>query len=84
MVRNPSTSEGHSGGSSPAGGQERQRENTNSRERNKGGAIENDPTVEGSGDPWAEAEAKHPDEGSSDSLEQHPQADDRTTRNPGG
>jgi hypothetical protein len=44
--------------------------------------MENDPVVEGSADPWAESDAGHPDESSSDSLDQHLQPEDETTRDP--
>jgi len=45
--------------------------------------MENDPVVEGSADPWAEADAGHPDESSSDSLDDHPQPEDEATPNRG-
>jgi hypothetical protein len=44
--------------------------------------MENDPVVEGSADPWAESDAGHPDESSSDSFDQHPQPEDETTQDP--
>ena len=47
-----------------------------------GGAMVDDPVVEGSADPWAESDAGHPDESSSDSLDQHLQPEDETTRDP--
>jgi hypothetical protein len=46
-----------------------------------GGAMVDDPVIEGSADPWAETDAGHPDESSSDSLDQHPQPEDETTPN---
>ena len=49
-----------------------------------GGAIEDDPVVEGSADPWAESDAGHPDEGTSDSLDHHPQPEDEAPPRPGG
>jgi len=48
-----------------------------------GGATADDPVVEGSADPWAESDAGHPDESSSDSLDQHPQPEDEATPNRG-
>ena len=47
------------------------------------GATEEDPVVEGSADPWAESDAGHPDESSSDSLDDHPQPEDEATPNRG-
>ena len=51
---------------------------------NRRGATEDDPVVEGSADPWAETDAGHPDESSSDSLDDHPQPEDEAPRNPVG
>ena len=48
-----------------------------------GGAVEDDALVEGSADPWAETDAGHPDESSSDSLDDHPQPEDEATPNRG-
>ena len=48
-----------------------------------GGATADDPVVERSADPWAESDAGHPDESSSDSLDQHPQPEDEATPNRG-
>jgi len=45
--------------------------------------MEDDPVVEGSADPWAEADAGHPDESASDSLDQHPQPEDEAATKPG-
>jgi hypothetical protein len=49
-----------------------------------GGAMEDDPVVEGSADPWAETDAGHPDESSSDSLDDHPQPEDEAPQRSGG
>ena len=49
-----------------------------------GGATEDDALVEGSADPWAETDAEHPDESSSDSLDDHPQPEDEAPPRPGG
>ncbi len=49
-----------------------------------GGAVEDDPAVEGSADPWAETDAGHPDESASDSLDDHPQPEDEAPPRPGG
>ncbi len=49
-----------------------------------GGAMEDDPVVEGSADPWAETDAGHPDESSSDPLDHHPQPEDEAPPRPGG
>ncbi len=49
-----------------------------------GGAMEDDPLVEGSADPWAETDAGHPDESASDSLGDHPQPEDEAPPRPGG
>ena len=49
-----------------------------------GGAMEDDAVVEGSVDPWAETDAGHPDESSSDSLDHHPQPEDEAPPRPGG
>ena len=49
-----------------------------------GGATEDDALVEGSADPWAETDAGHPDESSSDSLDDHPQPEDEAPPRPGG
>jgi hypothetical protein len=51
---------------------------------NRRGATEDDPVVEGSADPWAETDAGHPDESSSDSLDDHPQPEDEAPPRPGG
>jgi hypothetical protein len=48
------------------------------------GAMEDDPVVEGSADPWAETDAGHPDESASDSLDHHPQPEDEAPPRPGG
>ncbi len=48
-----------------------------------GGATEDVALVEGSADPWAETDAGHPDESSSDSLDQHPQPEHEATPNRG-
>ena len=48
-----------------------------------GGATEDDALVEGSADPWAETDAGHPDESSSDSLDHHPQPENEATPNRG-
>jgi hypothetical protein len=39
--------------------------------------------VEGAADPWAESDAAHPDECSSNSPDQHPQPGDEATRDRG-
>ncbi len=49
-----------------------------------GGAMEDDPLVEASADPWAETNAGHPDESSSDPLDHHPQPEDEAPPRPGG
>ena len=49
-----------------------------------GVAMEDDPLVEGSADPWAETDAGHPDESASDSLDHHPQPEDEAPPRPGG
>ncbi len=49
-----------------------------------GAAVEDDPVVEGSADPWAETDAGHPDESASDPLDDHPQPEDEAPPRPGG
>jgi hypothetical protein len=49
-----------------------------------GDALEDDPVVEGSADPWAETDAGHPDESASDPLDDHPQPEDEAPPRPGG
>jgi hypothetical protein len=44
--------------------------------------MEADPVAEGSGDPWAEADAPHPDEIAMDAPDEHPQPEDEQKRNP--
>jgi hypothetical protein len=83
MAKDPSASQGHpSGGTERRGGKARPDDLT-SPGRVEGGGMEDDPVVEGSADPWAEADAGHPDESSSDSLDQHPQPEDEATPNRG-
>ena len=48
-----------------------------------GGAMEDDPVVAGSVDPWAETATGQPAESSSDSLDHHPQPENEATPNRG-
>ena len=48
------------------------------------GAMEDDPVVAGSADPWAETDAGHPDESASDSPDHHPRPEDEAPPRPGG
>jgi hypothetical protein len=84
MARNPSASEGRpgSGNAGQRGGEARPDNATAPRERTKDGAMEADPVVEGSDDPWAEADAPHPDENAMDAPDEHPQPEDEQKRNP--
>ena len=84
MARNPSASERRRGGGSAGrrGGQPA-RDDATAPGRAGGGAVEEDPLGEASGDPWAEADTPHPDENAMDSLDQHPQPEDEPKRNPG-
>jgi hypothetical protein len=81
MARNPSASAEQPNGGGQQGGKARPNDPTGPG-RAEGNGMENDPVVEGSADPWAESDAGHPDESSSDSLDQHPQPEDETTRDP--
>ena len=67
MARNPSASESRPGGGSVGQqGGRGQPENATAPRRNEGGdAMPDDPALEGSADPWAETDARHPDENSS-------------------
>jgi len=83
MVKNPRASQGHpSGGTERRGGKARPDVPTGPG-RAGGGGMEDDPAVGGSADPWAESDAGHPDENSSDSPDQHPQPEDEVTPNRG-
>ncbi|HYI81612.1 MAG TPA: hypothetical protein VEX11_00195 [Acetobacteraceae bacterium] len=84
MARNPSASESHPGGGSVGqqGGRGQPDNSTAPGRDEGGGAMPDDPALEGSADPWAETDAGHPDESSSDSLD-HPQPEDEATPNPG-
>ncbi len=83
MARNPSASEGRPRGGAGRRGGEAKREDATAHER-QGSAVEDDPVVEGSADPWAETDAGHPDESASDSLDHHPQPEDEAPPRPGG
>ncbi len=83
MASKPSASEsGRSSGARDPGGEARQKGPT-APERAGSGGMEDDPVVESSSDPWAESDAGHPDESSSDALDQHPQPEGEAGQNPG-
>jgi hypothetical protein len=82
MARTPSASvNGPNGSAGRRGGKVRPDDPT-SPERVESGGMEDDPVVESSADPWAEADAGHPDESSLDSPDQHAQPEDETANNP--
>jgi hypothetical protein len=83
MARNPSASATGSNGLVGRRGGKARPEDIASPGRAESGGMEDDPVVESSADPWAEADAGHPDESSLDSPDQHPQPEDETARNPG-
>jgi len=85
MAKDPSASEGRPGdGGAGRRGGEAGRDDAAPERTESGGAVEDDPVVEGSADPWAESDAGHPDESASDSLDDHPQPEDEATPNRGG
>jgi hypothetical protein len=76
MAKDPSASEGRPGGGGAGRrGGKAGRDAAAPQRTESGGAVEDDPVVEGSADPWAEADAGHPDESASDTLEHHPQSE---------
>jgi hypothetical protein len=84
VARSPKPSEIRpSGGNAGRPGDEARQEDATSPEHTGGGEMGNDAAAESSADPWSESDAGHPDESSSDTLDQHPQPDDETTRSPG-
>jgi hypothetical protein len=85
MARNPKAPESRSsGGNAGHPGSETSQENAITPERTSGGEMSNDAAAESPADPWAESDAGHPDESSSDSLDQHPQPEDEAPPRPGG
>ncbi len=84
MVKDTGAAEGRrgSGGAGRRGGKA-PRGDAATPGRGGGGAADADPVGEASGDPWAEADAAHPDEQAMDAPDQHPRPDDGRKRDPG-
>ena len=83
MARNPSVPERGPGGGAGPQGRKAPPDDAAVPGRGEGGAAGDDPVAGGSADPWAEADAPHPDENAMDSPDLHPQPEDEATRNPG-
>ncbi len=81
MAQNPSASQGHPGDDPEPRREKARQDDPSDSGRAESGGMEDDPVFEGSTDPWAEADAGHPDESASDSLDQHPQPEDEATPN---